>query len=120
MTKISFWKRGPREWSPRLKRGLRMVRQLHDLFPKYMLHHRWPFWNVGDIHSVKTLRGDELFMLVFTVTFEREGPYGAVLQTEGVWITPEGVIDVGGWIWKLLGEGLPGYESLAGRWPWPD
>jgi|SRR5579871_2503384 len=118
---MSFWKRGPREWSPRLARGLRMVRQLHDLFPKYMLQSYGEpgLWKVGRIRSLRTLRGEEEFLLAFVVTFERPGPY-ASLDRDGVWISPEGVVDIGISIRRMLNEGLPAYPELAGRWPWPE
>ena len=117
---MNFWKKSPRDWSPRLARGLRAVRQLHDLFPKHMLERYGDpgLWKVGRIRKLRTLRGDEEFLLAFVVTFERAGPHGGFLDRDGVWISPEGVIDVGSWIRRLLTEGLPAYPDLAGRWPW--
>jgi hypothetical protein len=109
---------GPRDWSPRLERGLRMIRQLHDLFPKYMLDRYGDLGGqIGDVRKVRTLRGDEKFLLAFVVTFERGGPHGGYLDWDGVWITRDGVIEVGSWVRTILTEGLPGYESLADRWP---
>jgi len=119
-TENNFFHNSPRDWSPRLARGLRMLRQLHDLFPKHMLQRYCEpcQWKVGSVHVVRTLRGDEEFLLAFTVAFEKEGPHGAYIQHDGVWITREGVIDVGSWIRRLLTEGMPAYPDLAGRWPW--
>jgi hypothetical protein len=97
-----------------------MLRELHDLFPKHMLAQYPDRLKVGYVHTKKTLRGDEQFMLAFTVSFEWNGPHGAYVYTDGVWISPEGVIDVGGWIRRMLKEGLPGCEALAGRWPWKE
>lgn len=117
--RLNFWNRGPREWSPRLARGLRMVRELHDLFPKHMLAY-YKGMKPRQIRTLSTFRGEEKFMLAFTVSFEKEGPHGGYIETDGVWISPEGVVDVGMWIRQMLKEGLKGYESLAGRWPWKD
>ena len=120
---MTFFHNSPRDWSPRLARGLRAVRQLHDLFPKYMLQ---PYftpgdwesvqWKIGRTMTLQTLRGDEEFLLAFVVTFEQAGPY-ARLDRDGIWITREGVIYVGSWIRRMLTEGLPLYPALAGRWP---
>lgn len=117
---MSFWKQGPREWSPRLARGLRMLRELHDIFPKHMFGPYGGLWKVGRIRTLSTFRGEEKFMLAFTVSFEKEGPHGGYVETDGVWISPEGVIDVGTWIRRMLKEGLPAYPELAGRWPWKE
>jgi hypothetical protein len=117
---MNFWNRGPREWSPRRARGLRMLRELHDVFPKHMLLRYGDSLKVGYVHTKKTLRGDERFMLAFTVSFEWQDSHGAYVNTDGVWISPEGVIDVGAWIHRMLKEGLPGYPEFAGRWPWTE
>lgn len=116
---MSFWNRGPRDWSPRLRRGLRMLRELHDIFPKHMLLRNKDALKVGYVQTKKTLRGNERFMLAFTVSFKYPGLLGAYTLTDGVWISPEGVVDVGAWIRRMLKEGLPTCKELAGRWPWP-
>lgn len=128
-----FWHSDPRAWSPRLKPGLQKVRQLHDLFPKYMLQvYGDTDFRAGLVHWRGTPSGRQDFLLTFTVTFEPlqnftpnpNAIYNAIytpgLMRDGVWITQEGTLDVGQYIEKMLKEGLRGYESLAGRWPWPE
>lgn len=115
----TIWVEGPREWSPRKRLVEESVGLIRRAIPSELLA------AARDVRHFKI--EEEVYHVEGTFTIPgRKGVIAKVVlmvmlgkeELGLVWLRSDGKLSVRPEVIDLLRGKLPGYEHLAGRWPW--